>query len=438
MPIAKAATPDVPRGRLPSWRPSRDHWALVGLLAAGFVLRALGIIGIGHRGDVNSLLTWAEGMARYGLGYYAHGGDANYPPLLYLLWPLGIAFDGDPLRTAIRVLSIPFDLVLGALLWRLGRSSGRDRDGLWAAGLYLLNPAIIVSGPFWGQVDGIGALPMLASVAAIAAGRTATAGVLATLGGLIKPQFGIGAFVVVAIATFGLRSAEGVRRAAIVGLSAIVTFAIVMIPLGLGPTRYVDLVAKTAGFFPYTSLFGFNAWAIAFGFLHRDGPWFIVGATLTIAAIVLSLLLLRRRRDLVGLLAVGTLIALALYYLPTRVHERYLFGALVFLAPLAGMYPRLRLPFTALSAVFLVTLFYVLGNAPRPALPLPDWLRGDLAPWELFGFCAAVISAGLWCAWSLKPLFDRPTEPGPNDARAPGVERPSLIPSGRQPAAPTP
>jgi Gpi18-like mannosyltransferase len=424
------------------WRPTRDGWALLAILGVAFVLRATAIVGGGHLGDLNALVSWAEGMAGDGLQYYPGGGDANYPPLLYLLWPLGIAFDGDQLRTAIRALSIPFDLVLGLVLFWIGRSAGGGRAGVWAAGLYLLNPAVIVGGPLWGQVDGIGALPMLASVAAIASGRAATAGVLATLAGLIKPQFGVAAFLLLAVLAFGLRSREGVRQAAIAGLAVIATFAIVMVPLGLGPMDYLDLVARTARHYEYFSLLGFNPWAMVFGFGTRDGAWFAVGAGLTIAAIVASLLLLRRRRDLVGLLAVGTLIALAVYYLPTRVHERYLFGAVVFLGPLAAIYPRLRAPFVTLTAVFLATLVYVLGNSPHPAVALPSWLVVPLEPWQVTVSSAVVTLTGLWCAWALRPLFARsePAPIGPADNGSsgdPGDRRAPAPPSDGPPGDPS-
>ena len=87
----------------------------------------------------------------------------------------------------------------------------------------------------------------------------------------------------------------------------------------------------------------------------------LIGTALAIAGILGSLWLLRRRRDLIGLLGVSVLIGLVLYYLPTRVHERYLFGAVAFLAPLAAMVPRLRWPFVVLSAVFFLTLAYVVA-----------------------------------------------------------------------------
>jgi hypothetical protein len=398
-----------------AWRPTREQWGLGALLVVALVVRWLAITGLGHNGDLFALSQWAEGMAAYGLGgYYAAGGTANYPPLLYLLWPLGLTFDGNDLRSAIRALSIPFDLALGAVLFVVARDAvgGRasriqaERVGLLGAGLYLLNPAVIASGPLWGQVDGIGALPMVVAIAAIARGRIATATVLAVLAGLIKPQFGIAAFVIAVVLVLELRSRGGLGRLIRAAVAAIATFGAVLLPLGLTPGSYIGLITLSTDRYRYYSLYGFNPWAIAFGFgEHDDTPAFYAAAALTALAIGVALALLWRRRDLVALLAVGSLVGLALYFLPTRVHERYLFGAVALMAPLAALHRPLRWAFVALSLLFFLTVLYVLGNAPpRMTVPLPSWAVDPIPTWEVSLAAGLMTLVGAWCAWRLLRL----------------------------------
>ena len=378
------------------------------LLVAAALVRIVGLLGPGHGGDLQAFLDWAEGTAEHGLtGYYASGGTSNYPPMLYLLWPLGVALDGPELVFAIRTLSIPFDLGLGALLFHVARSiTGSDRDGVLAAGFYLLNPAVVLVGPMWGQVDGMGALPMVGSVFALARGRIALAGVLAVLAGLVKPQFGIAAFVLLAAGVAWLPSRDGLRRIAVLGLASLATFLAVLLPLGLTPLAYADLMGDTFSQYPYISQFGFNPWGMLFGFTDDDAAWVRIGTALAVAGIAASLWLLRRRRDLVGLLAVSVLLGLVIYYLPTRVHERYLYGAIAFLAPLAAVDRRLRWPFYQLSAVFFVTLAYVLANSPYRILPgdrieaFPDWAISLLS--------LAMTLAGAWVAWRVIALLRTP------------------------------
>ena len=318
--------------------------------------------------------------------------------MLYLLWPLGMALDGGELVLAIRMLSIPFDLALGAVLFHVARSmTGRDRDGLLAAGFYLLNPAVILVGPMWGQVDGMGALPMVASVLAAARGKPALAGALAVLAGLVKPQFGIAAFVLVGLAIFWLREPGGMRRIATAGIAAIATFMAVLVPLGLGPGSYLKLMGDTFGQYPYISQFAFNPWGMVFGFTDDDAAWFRIGTAIAVAGIAGSLWLLRSRRDLAGLLGVSVLLGLVIYFLPTRVHERYLYGAIAFLAPLAAVDGRLRWPFVTLSIAFFATLAYVLANSPYRILPgdrietFPDWAISLMS--------LGMTAAGAWVAW---------------------------------------
>jgi len=392
--------------------PIGSRWpsSLSVLLVAAALLRIVGLLGPGHLGDMHAFETWAEGVAKFGIsGYYATGGDSNYPPMLYLLWPLGMALDGKELELAIRALSIPFDIALAALLFFVvrdlasGGSIVRERAGLLAAGLYVLNPSVVLTGPYWGQVDGMGALPMVGAIVAVARGRLVAAGVLAVLAGLVKPQFGAAAFVIAGLALFWIRSPDGLRRTAVVGLAALITFIAVLLPLGLGPTSYLDLMGETFRRYPFHSGFAFNPWGMVFGFNHEDGPWFAVGTVLELAAIGGSLWLLRWRRDLIGLLAVGSLIALTLYFVPTRAHERYLYGAIALLAPLAALVPRLRMPFYALSTTFFVTLAYVLANSPYRILPGPK--IDNFPDWAISVMALVTTASGAWVAWRLVGLL---------------------------------
>ncbi len=382
---------------------SRTQALLLVVLAAALV-RIAGLLGPGHGGDLHAFVEWAEGTAEFGLGgYYAHGGQSNYPPMLYLLWPLGVALDGADLAFAIRALSIPFDVGLGVLLFHVARSiTGTDRDGLLAAGLYLFNPAVVLVGPMWGQVDGMGALPMVGAIVAVARGRIALAGALAVIAGLVKPQFGIAAFVLLGVGIAWLPSRDGFRKVAILALASVSTLLAVLLPLGLTPVAYLELMGRTFSQYPVISQFGFNPWGMVFGFGGDDAGWFRIGTALAVGGIAASLWLLRYRRDLVGLLGVGVLLGLVIYFLPTRVHERYLYGAIALLAPLAAVDRRLRAPFAALSLLFFASLAYVLANSPYRILPgerieaFPDWVISLLS--------AAMSAAGAWVAWRVVRL----------------------------------
>jgi hypothetical protein len=302
------------------------------------------------------------------------------------------------------LLSVPFDLALGWLLYDLvARATGRERAGLLGAAFYLLNPAVVLVGPMWGQVDGMGALPMVGAIVAVARGKPALAGALAVVAGLVKPQFGIAAFTLLGLGLFWLRTPEDRRRLALLAIGAIGAFVLVLAPLGLWPPGYLAIMGDTFSRYPFISEFGFNPWGMVFGFGDRDEQWFRLGTALAIGGIAGSLWLLRRRRDLVGLLGVSVLVGLAIYFLPTRVHERYLFGAIAFLAPLAALERRLRPPFLTLSLAFLATLVYVLVTSPYRILPTPK--LAEYPDWAISVMCLAVTLVGAWTAWRVVGLF---------------------------------
>src|SRR3989304_3279329 len=126
---------------------------LMAVLLLGAAFRMVALLGTGHRGDLRALSMWAEEMSAHGLTYYQAGGEANYPAILWGRWPF--------LSAGIRALSIPFDLAIAVLAYRIVHLRLDGRAGTLAASLVLLNPATIIAGASWGPIDALGILPLL-------------------------------------------------------------------------------------------------------------------------------------------------------------------------------------------------------------------------------------------------------------------------------------
>jgi hypothetical protein len=105
-----------------------------------------------------------------------------------------------------------------------------------------------------------------------------------------------------------------------------------------------------------TSLNAPNMWALLVGFSVDDTPYVVIGGVLLLAGLAASLLPLRRGHDLATLLTVGMLMAFAFYFLPTRVHERYLFPAMAIIVPLAVVNSRRMAAYASLSFAFALSL----------------------------------------------------------------------------------
>ena len=369
-------------------------WVILGALLIGaVVVRLLALPIDGHDGDVLVMARWAERMAEVGPFEFYEGSGSIYPALLYPLWILGALLDGEALDLAIKSLSIPWDLAIGGLLYVLLDRRFGSVTAVIGASLYLFNPGVIMAGPAWGQVDSAGTLFVLG--AAIAASRSSFAigGALAVVAMLMKPQFGI---AVVAVGVAALYVAWRDRRwqppfDAVAG--GLVAYGVIAIPLVLSPIDYLGLLGETAARQPMTSLFAFNHWALVAPFETPDGPYVGIGLVLLAAGLIGSLIPIRRGNTLAAVLAISALLALSLYFLPTRVHERYLFPVLALLVPFAAVHLRLIVPYLVMSVVYALTLVYTLVVIAGLDAPFSDLLVSDAGLWVM---TLALMGSAAW------------------------------------------
>jgi len=371
---------------------------LIALLVAGTVVRIVLINARGHGGDLIVNTRWAESLAQAGpWGFY--GIDRSvYPALLYLFWPIGVLFDGEALNTVVKGMSIPFDIGLGIVLFVGLRKIIGDWRAAATAGLYLFNPGVLIGGPMWGQVDAAGTLPFVATLLLLGRSRFGWAGAMAMLSLLVKPQFGLVGLPVLVVASLhliGQRDPRPLLRAAAAGVA---TYALVAIPLRLDPLFYWDLVSAAATRQPMTSLYAPNPWGLLTGYEQSDGGLAVVGMVLLLTGLAASQVRLLWRRDTLTLLAVGMGVVFAFYFLPTRVHERYLFPAMALAAPFAALQVRSLVPYLLLSSAFALSLIQSLLQITLWRLdePLHSFLISPGLTWAaglvLLGAAATLIA----------------------------------------------
>jgi hypothetical protein len=377
--------------------------ALVVLLAGGLAVRLALVDVDGHYGDAVVMGRWADSMATYGPGGFYGPDGSIYPALLYVFWPIGVFLDGVDQARAIKGLSIPFDLVIGVVVYLTARRLVGPTRALVAPAAYLFNPAVLLAGPVWGQVDAAGTLAYLLVLLALAAGRLYSAGAFAAVAMLIKPQFGLVILPVATVAVILWHARRDVTVVVATALGGILAYLVVTLPLGLDPISYLGRVIGAGSFKEMASANAANIWGLTVGYGTPDGGLLYVGALLLLVGLVASLLPLRYRQDLPTILAVGLFVAFAFYFLPTRVHERYLFGAIALLAPLAALEPRLRWPFGALSTVFFLTLAYVVVTSPYRILPGPQ--VAEYPDWAISIMSAIATAIGGWTAARVLGVF---------------------------------
>ena len=333
---------------------------LVTMLVAGLWIRLAVLDSKGHYGDGLVVGRWADNMAKYGpWDFYRHD-SALYPALLYAYWPIGVFLDGAAQARAVKGLSIPFDLAIAVVAYLAARRMVGPWRALVAPAVYLFNPAVLLAGPVWGQVDAAGALAYLLALLALAGRRFGLAGAFTVLAMLIKPQFGLVLLPVAVIAIQQWRSTRNLSPIKWAALGGALAYLILAVPLRLDPITYVGRVISAGSFKEMSSANAANIWGLLIGYKHPDGGLVYVGAVLLLLGLAAALLPLRWRRDLLMILAVGAFVVFAFYFLPTRVHERYLFPAMAVLAPLAAVNWRVFAAYLILSAAFAASMLYAL------------------------------------------------------------------------------
>ena len=358
----------------------RARLAIAGVIVVGVLVRLIVLRSPGFPSDVSTFEAWAARLAEIGPArFYEPGYFSDYPPgYLYVLWLLGVLFKGTGLlHLAVKAMSIPADIgiaiVAAWIVWRSGRG-----HAVLASAIWMLSPGPIFAGPYWGQVDAVGTLPLMAALAFGGRGRWLTAGVLAGVATMIKPQFGIGLIVLVVAAVFIWVRRSDWEPAVRTVLASGVTILALGLPFRSGPGELIDLVRSASETYPYTSLYAFNIWSIVGDFWKPDDAYVAIGVVLVLVGLAASCALAWRRQDVPTLLAAGALAACAFYFLPTRAHERYLFPAFGLLLPLAAVRARLLFPYVVLAVSFAVSLYFAFTRYPQNDLHTPQWLEETL------------------------------------------------------------
>ena len=325
-----------------------------------------------------------------------------------MLWLLGGLFDGDLLRLAVKAITIPADIGIALLAaWMVWRTAGRTA-GIAAAAIWSLQPGAIFAGPYWGQVDAVGTLPLFGSLVAAGSRRWWLAGALGALAALVKPQFGIGLLVIAAAAAFEFIREARWRPVAEAVAAAAATAYVICVPFwGLDPTHivaeFVRLVRSASETYPYTSLYAFNGWSVFFDFWKPDTDLVFWGGVLLVAGLVLSVVPLWWRRDTAMLLACAVVAGLAFYFLPTRAHERYLFPVFALALPLAVARWRVLVPYVVLALAFALSLYYAFTRYQQYVdLRVPDLIEATLfSRTGQIAIALVMIGAAVYLWWRL-------------------------------------
>ncbi|GAA0134547.1 hypothetical protein YSY43_13870 [Paenibacillus sp. YSY-4.3] len=354
-------------------------WMLLALIA-GLLLRIwIGYTVRGFETDMNTFMSWARHVVERGLGgFYSEGIFADYPPgyiyILYVLglvqeW-LGLGYGSAGAALLFKLPSILADLVAGYLLYRAGRSKFGDRVGWVLAVMYLFNPAVLINSAGWGQVDAFYALFLISSLTALSERRLEKSAVWFAIAAIIKPQ----TFIFAPVWLLAVLYYRSWKRIAVSVLLGAVTFALLALPFFWnqgGLPALINLYKTTLASYPYATVNAFNLYAL---FGHNWAPldqrWLLLpfrtwGLLFILAAVVYAIYIsLRRRgRDLSKTYFIALALIVIVFVAGTKMHERYMFPALLLclFSFIQSRDRRLLYLYLGFSLTQYVNVAYVLG-----------------------------------------------------------------------------
>jgi Gpi18-like mannosyltransferase len=376
----------------------------LGLLAA-VVIRALLLPTEGLRDDSDPFARWVAHIATNGLPN-AYDQNLSFGPVMAYIWGiLGViepafrtATDASDtwLRMLLKLPAVLADFGIAACVaWIL-----RERPVIAgiAAVVVLLHPATWYVSAWWGQYESVYVLAALLAVLFAVGGRDAFAAAALAVAVLTKPQ-ALPLMLPFAAWFLALGGVRGLVRAGVIG--ALVAFVIWLPFLAAGgPMRYLGNLGEYQNdIFSVMSLRAWNFWWIVQQYAGGDefvsdrvsiiGPisFRVLGFLVTgLLALYVAVKIWRdpNPRTLILGLAATTLIAFTFL---TTMHERYAYGALVFLVLLIPE-ARVRWLGLAFGVVFTINLVAAIPATPELGRLLTVW-----GPLGLIGSVAMITIA---------------------------------------------
>ena len=337
----------------------------VGLGIAVLLRMVLSMAVRGYNTDINCFSAWSERMYNLGpAGFYAEDYFCDYPPgYMLMLWIpaairnlLGLAVQGKAHLLLLKLFPILFDLLGAGLIWRTAKK--HDVHPAWGAVLaliYAFNPAVIIDSAAWGQIDSIFTL-LIAICAMKAADEKYIPSLIAFAAAmLIKPQALLfGPLGLIAILIFLIRGRNGRKaREFLIGAAcalALIYLTAFIFCLGRADGFIEALIlpvewiiaqyGATLGSYSYLTinalnlytLLGYNWTATSAQPLWTIFAYGMMGLSYAYAAFLC--LKSKEKRHLV--LSGGTLMVLIFVFGP-KIHERYIYPALLLLALCCAM-----------------------------------------------------------------------------------------------------
>lgn len=346
---------------------------IVILIILGLIIRLLLASLPGYKFDVDTFFAWSIRLNETPFNhFFAPDYFSDYMPgYLYILWLLGkikilFSINDSSYYILLKIPAILSELAIGLIIYKEIKKRLDRKRGLIFSSLILFNPALIFNSSVWGQVDAVLTLFLILVYLSLNNQKIILSSMLLAISFLVKPQT-VAVFPVILTGTINYFSAKNLLKLTLPFIIVIFLLSVLFFP----DNTFISLskhFLDTAGRYHYTSLFAYNFWG-AVGFWIPDNfTWNAVSYQLW-GIILLTLywifIFMTGPNVKFSLLSLFVLATLGFYFLPTRVHERYLYPTLVFLIFYSGLITQKKFKIImiilslTLSVIHLLNLYYV-------------------------------------------------------------------------------
>jgi Gpi18-like mannosyltransferase len=332
-----------------------------------------------YNGDVLSYVAWGASMVKYGLrGFYDRSfvplAPANYPPLANLFF-YSSQLISDRLAanshlpnlfaTFYKMPGLIADMVAAYVIYIVSQVKKGSKWPYLAALIFLFNPALFLNSVFWGQTESLAVVFCLLSILFFFKPPATLGFVFFAIALLVKQSI---AFMTPVFLILALKKTS--NKTKIIGTVLFLAIFICIFPLFTGHFSVVypfDFYLKTFGGQVHqhqVTVNAYNFWYIFKLNLISDAQKILFVSYHSLSQIITGLLVLPvivvllRKPSLGRTLYATALIALIVFLFLTRMHERYLYPALVFLIPLLRD-PKRFAAYLVLSAAHFLNLYFI-------------------------------------------------------------------------------
>lgn len=360
-------------------------------LLAGLLIRlVLATVTDGYQIDMNCFKGWSERIAQVGFAnFYSDDLFCDYSPgYLYILWLIGIIknafpfFIGAAENLLIKTPAIVCDVLTTVFIYKIAKKQFGSRVSSAVSFLYILSPVIIVNSAVWGQVDSVFTLFATLSLYLLAEEKYIKSSVLIGVAVLIKPQaLMLGPIFVFVFLEKVIQDKKYIKTFFASVLAVSLTFFAGALPFLIkkGIWFIFELYNGTMSSYPYATLNAANLLGMTgANFAEQTGKFFIFsyevcGAIAIICSVWICGVIFALSKDKSKIFYCSALLLMLVFTFGVRMHERYLFPAIILflVSYILKKDKRIFAVATALSVLHFINVAYTYSFSLKDVYHIP-------------------------------------------------------------------